>query len=70
MKTPIITNEKYVPMFTWVCVCGNRFRWPIENLACSPMGISDCLRCNLKDGDEVPIKTCRCKPELDKPKEV
>jgi hypothetical protein len=70
MKTPTITNEKYVQMSTWVCVCGKRFRWPIESLNCSPTDVGSCLRCNLKDGDEVPIKKCRCKSGLDKSKEV
>ena len=55
---------KFVPMFTWVCVCGKEYNWEIEKLTHSAFGIYDCMPCNLKAGDRVPIKTCRCKKDL------
>ena len=61
-----LPQEKYVPMFTWVCVCGNRMKWRIDTLSHSPFDILSCLACTVKDGDEVPIKICRCGDEAGK----
>jgi hypothetical protein len=61
---------KYVEMFTWVCVCGEEYVRELSSLPHSPFDIHSCQRCNIKAGDRVPIAVCRCKSELDKPKEV
>jgi hypothetical protein len=62
-------ETKYVPMFTWVCICGKEYRWELSKL---PHGfdMAGCLACNIKDGDRVPIKVCRCKIGLDKQPEL
>jgi hypothetical protein len=52
---------KFVPMVTWVCVCGKEFKVEIGTLSHSMFGVYDCLPCNVKDGDRIPIEDCRCK---------
>lgn len=51
---------KYVPMFTWVCVCGKEYRWELSKLIHSPFDAYSCLACRVKAEDRVPIPICGC----------
>lgn len=55
-----MNGVKYVPMITWVCVCGKEYRQPLDMIAHNDFDAACCIPCNAKDGDRIDLKMCNC----------